>query len=313
MARPRTIPYPKRMGIFLDYRGAGRKVYPVALQYEVARSTVSLVVKEFSEAGFSDRPRLDLPLNILGEAQNDHQLEVTEELEKRPDISIAEPGGNVRGGLNEPDALGEDASDILRAKQTIGLGTRLLWHLKGTEAEKTLEEVGKAIARYNTQCFGFWQLIREDMETQPGYKVAQTGLQQTTTSQGQIYLSLIDALYRRFCSLPNRNESLEPGWPRLRVRAGSNGELELEGSAVAWVLSGGDKLSDHVFKTVRARSEVYLSRGTRLVAAHGDLRYVLSYARRLLGKVTPEQVRQGICPDCPYPESVERPILDQKR
>lgn len=309
MTPPRTVLDPARIDIFLEYRRESRKVYPVANHYKVARSTVSLIVKEFLKAGFSDRPRLDLPLRLLKEAQGSHQLELSGELKKKPSISIAEPGGNPRGGLSELEAIGGDPVQALRARRTIDLDSRLRWHLKGTDVETTLEEVGNAITRYNEQCFGFWQMIKEDLEKPPGYKTLLPGAKLADDAKGHLYPTLIDAVSRKFCSLPTRKESLDPDWPLLTPQKGSNGELGLVNSPMAWVSPEDNKLPDHVLTTVRAHAEVYLSQGNTLVATHGDLRYVLSYAQRLLGEVTDEQVQQGVCPECPYPESVDRSTI----
>jgi hypothetical protein len=57
MPRPKTIKWKKRVGVFLAYRRNGGKVNPVANRYGIARSTVNVIVNEFVDMGFADRPR----------------------------------------------------------------------------------------------------------------------------------------------------------------------------------------------------------------------------------------------------------------
>ena len=310
MARTRTILFGQRMEIFLDYRRARRKVYPVAIKHNVARSTVSLIVNEFREAGFSEKPRLDLPANLLEEAEKIHQIEVMAELEKAPSITAPEPEGNVRGGLGESDALASDANEILRAKPTIDLSTSLRWHLKETEAERNVAHVEEAIISYRAECFEFWEKINRDLEDNTDAIVRQSRDGQTPKSRGQLCLALVDAVYRRFCSLSRGNDALPSDWPRLMAR--EDGTIELDNVLVAKVDKGSENLVADILSTIQAHRADYLIQARGLMATYGDLRHVLSYVQKVLGKVQPDQVQQGICPDCPYPESVGNQTPDQQ-
>ena len=304
MPRPRSISYKKRVEIFLDYRRSRRKVYPVSKTHDVARSTVTLIVNEFREAGFSDQPRLSLSSELLEQAQIRHQCEVVEEFKSFPGISVAEPAGNVKGGINDASALAENAENIIREKQVLGLSPALVWHLAETQAEETLRAVGKSIIEYNVLCFDLWQGIRGNLEEQSGCPVAEARGSQDKESGGQLYPVLVDEIYRRFCSHPIRRELPPPEWPRLKTRQNSGmGEIELDSTAVARVDKGHQDLAGRVRNTVHDHAGQYLEDAKRLFATYGDLRYVLSYAQEVVRQVQPEQVRIGICPDCPYPES----------
>lgn len=302
MARPRSIPYNKRVSIFLDYRRGGRKVYPVAITHGVARSTVGLVVKEFREAGFSDRPRIDLPKDLLMEAENSHQLEIIKELNRPPIISVPEPEGLVRGGLTVSDALDADSGNILRGRPGVALNESLVWHLKGTEAEKTIQKVEMAIVEYKMRCLTFWQRIRGDLETETGYPVA-SPMVGDAIQGGQLYPDLVDDVYLKLCALGARNETLQPSWPMLQVRPESSDEVELANSAVARVPEDPEKVPVIILNSVQSRADDYLAQAKSLAATYGDLQYVLPYAQKQLGEVGPDQVEMGICPECPYPEA----------
>lgn len=72
MPRPKSITWEKRVAVFLDYRRSGGKVNPVANRYNIARSTVRVIVNEFTDMGFSQRPRAKVSEDLLRDMQNQH-------------------------------------------------------------------------------------------------------------------------------------------------------------------------------------------------------------------------------------------------
>ena len=78
MPRPKTIPWKKRVYIFLASRQFGRKVNPVANRYAVARSTVRVIVEAFVDMNFSDQPRAKVSEAMLRKMQEQHQARFVE-------------------------------------------------------------------------------------------------------------------------------------------------------------------------------------------------------------------------------------------
>ena len=78
MPRPKSITYEKRAQVFLAYRQSGRKVNPVANRYGIARSTVSVIVREFEDMGFSEEPRAKVSADLLNEMQQQHIVSLLE-------------------------------------------------------------------------------------------------------------------------------------------------------------------------------------------------------------------------------------------
>ncbi len=114
MSRKRNIPWETRISIFLDYRQL-KKVYPTAKRQGIARSTVSAIVNEFKDMGFSETPRPDLSPPILTLAQEHHLRAVVELLQQAQDVKLFDPSDWLRGGLAPEDALGDQAR--LKASQ----------------------------------------------------------------------------------------------------------------------------------------------------------------------------------------------------
>ena len=139
-----SIPWERRVRIFLDYRHLG-KVYPVAKSHNIARSTVAAIIEQFVESGFSPQPRLSLSPGTLSQMQDHHFRGVLQHLQRGLTIHLIKPFENLRSGLDPKDALGEGADLKVAEREPLSLDEELVWHITGTIAESTIPEVPKAV------------------------------------------------------------------------------------------------------------------------------------------------------------------------
>ena len=152
MPRPKSILWEKRVQVFLAYRQSGGKVNPVANRYGTARSTVSVIVKEFVDMGFSEEPRAKVSTELLNEMQRQHIASLLE----LPRSGV----GRVRLGPGDDNEAGrqEAIADPLPIQE------ESRWHLKGTKAERVIEEATSGIRDYLRRESVAWQGLRLALE-----------------------------------------------------------------------------------------------------------------------------------------------------
>ncbi|MEE9199586.1 MAG: hypothetical protein V3U26_07315 [Dehalococcoidia bacterium] len=310
MPRPRSIPWAKRVSIFLDYRQL-KKFYPTAKRHMVARSTVDLIVKEFTEQGFAKEPRPNLSPMILAQLQEHHLQEVLRGLRTPPTVHLTEPRANFRAGIEPEEALGEGAPLKVSQRDPLSVGEVLLWHLKGTGAERTLEEAQKAIRDYDQRCLALWRDIGSAlMEACSLPARAYRSRPDWGDREPHIPHELVDLVYHdAFDATPSYQ--LEPqNWRP----APDDPPVLMAGSRTAVV---GETAHD----AVRQGVALFLTRtfgecqrrATELTRLHHDLQYVTVIVQEALQRTTPEEVRRGICPVCPYPEARQEPSLGNQQ
>jgi len=308
MPRPRSIPYEKRVTIFLHHRRL-KKVYPVAKRYGVARSTVSLIVREFQEMGFAPAPRADLSPRLLVQIQEHHLQEVVQELQKPRDLALVEPGGNVRALLEPEEALGEGAASDLEAKRDpLPLTESLIWHLKGMEAERMVEDVKRGIRAYDRRCLQLWLDIRSGLEEACKLPVRLWRRAEAVKQPPGLLVGLVDVIYRQLFAPGGWIMRPPSEWPAWVSPENDPEILQLSGQAYS-LASGSPEALERVKQGVKAFVDGNLTRlrhvAAELAHLYHDLQYVKPIVEGALSSVTEEEVRRGICPACPYPEARE--------
>ena len=306
MARPKRLQWDQRVQVFLDFRRL-RKIYPTAKSHRIARSTVTGIVQEFVELGFSREPRPLLSPPLLEVAQNRHVEEVGAALNQRHDLTVQVPQRNLREGFTEEDALAEGGAGRVRQTRNSIVTETVLWHLKGTAVEATIREVEIAIADYNARCMELWQSIRTGLEGTCGTLVGPNRMEPTAAPVFRIYLFLVDRLYSDLFAPDPRTGSRED-WPHFEVNTPSGGVLQvapLQGDVGA-AATGSIENQKAVIRGTRELLGLYHSeyrrRAQELVRLYQDLHYLPEVVLEALKSVFPETIRSTICPDCPYPE-----------
>ena len=301
MPRTRKVPWGKRISIFLDFRQS-KKVYPTAKRHGIARSTVSAIIDEFREMGFSDAPRPDLSKKILTLAQKHHLRDVTESLQQAQLVILLSPGEGLRGGLSPEDALSEEAIFLAGQIDPLPLQEPLVWHLEGTEAAQMVQESKQAIRSYSQRCLKLWQEIRKELEDRCGLSV-QPHRGHHDGEEPAIFHSLIDVVYVHLLSVACDQGKLVNDFPRWDVLEHNPQFLRANGKEVAF-----GQPEDHL----RVKQGVELLLGnesqnhtqslSELNRLFHDLEYVKLIAEAALTSVTEEEINRGVCPACPYPE-----------
>lgn len=300
MPRPRTISWDKRVSIFLDYRRRG-KVFPTAKLHGVARSTVAAIIKEFKAADFSDGPRLNLSRSLLVQAQDHHLREIMVELGVTSSVDVIEPSRNFRGGLDPEAATSTDLSLELPMRNSLSIADSLLWHIKETRAEETIRGANQAITDYNQRCLELWRDISSALAEECRLPV-QPMFPNRITPGPYVAHELVDFIYLESFG-PSGLASLAPeDWTP------SPDDPSILNSGPFAVAVGEPAHHD----AVRRGAVLYLSqaleqcqqRAQELRLLHHDLKYLASIVEETLAQLTQDQIRNGICPGCPYPEAL---------
>ena len=300
MARPRSIPYDIRAAVFLSYRRLGKKVYPTAKRYRIARSTVGAIVKEFLMEGFSEEPRASLSPTILAQAQEHHLRAVVAELRQLHRLAL-DPPIERQGAVVSQDGVLRELSDAdLMRLDPLPLGEALTWHLKGTGAERISQEARHAVQVYNRRCADIWREVCSALEDKCGRPAGTWPALNKPGDTPRFFYTLVDLAYREAFKAkpcftpPPQDWKPSPSEPKVLT----TGSVD--------VAAGEPK--DHLKVKEGARDfletaiGVFQKRATELIALHRDLTYLPDIVEEGLGLVDEQVVRKGICPLCPYPE-----------
>ena len=290
MPRPKSITYEKRVQVFLAYRKSGRKVNPVANRYGIARSTVSVILKEFFEMGFSEQPRARVSAELLNEMQQQHIVSLVE----LPRMGV--------GRLN----LGPGNDNEVRRQEAIvdplSIQEESRWHLKGTKAERVFEEATNANRDY----------LRRESEAWQGLRLALEQACDLPERDGEIRRDpephLLPALKRRLRDAFFNKELLaEPPPPSWLVWDLEPHELEilrLQGEPIG-IGSPEDhqRIKEGVTAFLGTAFQVHQRRFAEVERLRQDMELIDEILDKEVQAITKDDVRRGICPTCPYPEA----------
>ncbi len=311
MPRPPTIPWEKRVQVFLEFRRL-KKVYPTAKRHRIARSTVNVIVKEFVDNGFSEAPRVDLSPSLLALAQQHHRTEMVERLGKGFTPYSNEPSQNMRARMTPEEALADDALAKVAELHPPILEENLLWHLRRTEANRTVQEVRQALRHYDQLCLSLWLDIRQGLEGACRLVVYASLSPKAGKKDRGIYYTLVDRVYRDIINAPPQSEG-PPDYRKEWRYESERSVLQLHGENV---IIGGEEVSQAVQRGTEDFLEqifpIIHRRAIDLTHQYRDLEYLSRIVSDSLKKIKPEEVRSGICPGCPYPEISQDSNPDNK-
>ena len=299
MPRPKTILWEKRVGIFLRYRLEGQKVYPVAKLYGVARSTVAAIVAEFRAEGFSDRPRARVSKELLAEMQEQHIHQVMRYFgaPAAPGEEAPASSGFLLLGMRPLDAQPRDSEEEARQameQDPLPLEEELAWHLKGTAAGTSVEEVRNVARDFHAERYALLHDLRRAMEAECGLPVREAGEGQR--AEPHILPELVRQLQRAI-----NGETLPPDWPRWTVS--ENHLLMNDKPAVIGRLEDYEKVQQGVARFQLERFPEFRRRDRELEMFRRDLGFLSGIVTEKLTGVQEGELRRAICPACPYPET----------
>ena len=308
MPRSWTIDWRTRVAVFLSYRRLKRRVYPVAKRHGIARSTVSAIVEEFRRAGFGETPRARLSPAILGRAQELHLCAVLEECQRSRPFHLATPETKLRADRGPVETTEQSLVSELPGSDDLILGDVLVWHLRGSSAEPAIQEAQQAITDYDERCWGLWSDVSFEIESESALPVVSSRDRTDGEDTAQIFDTLVDLTYKVLLRRSPEGDRKPDNWPRwgkggaspsiltaghVEVAVGDSEEHTAVQRAVAEFLSN--------------KFEEYRRRARELTRLYHDLQYVQAIVEEALRQVTDEEIRKGICPECPYPEACAEP------
>lgn len=301
MARPRTIKWDKRVEIFLRYRLLGNKVYPVAKNHNVARSTVTLIVKEFEAMGFSDRPRPKVSTETLQLLQ-EHHLTGLISLLKEPSVETS-PGDLAMGTLDITPAIREEAALEALTKNPLYVHEELEWHLRGNKVEQVFGEARDAAADYHERDHAAWRDLRAQLETLCGSPVREP--RSESDNEPHILPYLVSLLRNAFFSLEFRSRPPSPNWITWDTDPAARSSLRASGQSVAvGTAEDHNKVHEGTEKFLQDHFRSFQYRFTQVERLRFDLGVMPEVVETALKGVRGEDIRKGICPACVYPEAL---------
>lgn len=301
MPKAKVIPWKRRVDIFLDYRRAGKKVYPTANKHNIARSTVRSVVEEFMKDGFADAPRPTLSSATLEAAQKLHLQKTVDELKTPLGIRLIEPAERVRGGLEPVENPLDMTPGPIAALDPIWMSETLEWHLRGTEAERVVLDGRQAINDYDERCLSLWEDISSGLEDSCSLPVYNFYKGDDMPDRPYVLHNLVDSLYHALWPALPPSELPDLQWQISR--ADTAVYMALAAMAAVGSTSEHDAVRKGTEKFLAVSWEGLQSRAGELSRLYTDLGYLKEVISSTFGEVAEEVVRRAICPVCPYPEA----------
>ena len=292
------------MAVFLTYRQKGGKVNPVALRYGIARSTVNVIVREFVELGFADRPRASVSIEFLQQMQEQHIQRVLYPLGETQ-VSEGGPGHLVAAALNQlnlTQATDEEGALKMAEDDPLLVPEELQWHLKDTAAERVIQEARNAARDFHQRDRAAWRDLRAALEVACGLPEREIDL------GGQdIEPHLLSAVRKRM-----HNSFLDP---RFRIQAPKGDWLEWDvlpddplvlrlnrESAAVGGPEDHQQVKDGVAGFLTRKYRDLQRRFIEVERLQSDLWLLKQVLANTVSSVSEEDIRRRICPACPYPE-----------
>lgn len=303
----RRIPWQRRVNAFLTWRRLKQKIYPVSKDLNIARPTVKAIVEEFLDSGFSQSPRINLPVDTLRKLQDAHLKE----------ISFSWKGGALPD-LGPPEQYAHEADGQLKAIEvstelTARPGVALVWHLKGTEIEETFSQALASWNDYDAQCGALWNDVASALTELRGLELIPIQYTVQKESNPCFYDNLVDLVYRRLFRILDEPIASGDSWVYWSRDEADHDIVMANHKPVAVEPLGKHGLIENAVETFFTGDglNVYKGRAVQLRLYHNDLKYVAGLLFEETTKVDPDTLKEGICPWCPYPEALLIPWEDE--
>lgn len=247
-------------------------------------------------------PRSKLSNELLAQAQELHIEEVLAERRKGSWITIPRPESMLRAVLELDDKSGEDSRKQRSSHgEALLLDESLVWHLKGTSAEKTVKGCQNAINDYDKECRGLWDDIASRLEGECGLPLKLVRDWDPDDRSPRIFDKLVDRVWGIMFSAPVGSTSAPSNRFRWNV---DQSDLLLAGHE--WAALGTPEDHERVKKGLDSFWATHLAeyhlRVRELRMLGHDLGFISKILEKALRDIRDEEVQDGVCPECPYPE-----------
>ena len=290
MPRPKSIPWEKRVQVFLAYRQTRGKVNPVANRYGVARSTVSVIVKEFVDMGFSEAPRVKVSEDLFQEMQQQHLISLVDL--PRFGVGRLKLGPTTDSLKNRQDPLADP----------LPVHDESRWHLKGTKVEQVIEEARTAYRDYLRFESEKWQGLRLNLEE--ACQLPEQDWEITPGLEPHLFPTLKRRLKEAFFEGSFLTEPPSPSWLQWDLEPQKPEVLRLQGEPIG-VGSAEDhqRIKQGVMAFLDSAFQKHQKHFFELERFRQDIELIDGILEKEVQAITEDTLRVGICPLCPYPEA----------
>ena len=289
MARPKTIPWQKRVLVFLAHRQNGGKVYPIARKYRVARSTVNVIVNEFEEFGFSDGPRAKLSTDLLLQMQEQHLIRMV----SHPTVGSWSLGP---GTENEADRQAAFSNPL-------HIDEDFAWHTKGTQSEQVILEGIQAVRDYLSRESDAWRQLRSGLEERCG--LPERGDDTINDPEPHLLPALRRQLRNVIFDRSFQSDPPPPSWIEWDTSPNNPQVLSLRREPVA--VGGPEthrRVQQGIAEFIANDFGDHQRRFIEVERLRQDLGIMQGIMSQSLDAIDQDVIRRGICPSCPYPEAM---------
>ena len=290
MPRPKSIPWEKRVQVFLAYRQIGGKVNPVANRYGIARSTVSVIVGEFVDMGFSEEPRVKVSTDLLKDMQQQHIVSLVE----LPRLGV---GRLKLGPTNDNEARRQEA-----IADPLPIQDETRWHLRGTDAEQVIGEATNANRDYLRRESEAWQALRLALEG--ACQLPERDEEVRQNPEPHLLPALKRRLWNAFFEGSFLAEPPLPSWLEWDLEPHEPEVLRLQGEPIGiGSTEHHQRIKEGLTAFLATAFQAHQRRFSELERLRQDIGLIDGILEKTVKAITEDDIRRGICPTCPYPEA----------
>jgi len=214
--------------------------------------------------------------------------------------------GHLDLGPGNDDETGRQAA----LAEPLPVPEQTLWHIKGTKAERVIQEARNAASDYLRRESEGWESLRQaledacDLEELEGDVIGQASKPDVFHSQPHLLPGLKRWLHDAFF---DRTFLVEPPPPKgldWQLALEIPGLLRLQGEP-AGIGSPEDhqRIKKGVTAFLAAAFYEHRKRFSDLDRLRQDMMLMEGIVEKTLEAITEDEIRRGICPACPYPEA----------
>ena len=302
MPKIRLKSWEERIEVFLLYRRNRGKIYPTATKLGLSRSTVLGVVKVFLSSCFSNQPRADVSDHLLSRAQELHEKRISQSLnELRFELT---PPEKMTWSEQAIDQYAPEQSEASQPEKSPA-SQDLLWHLRSTTFEDSIRRMESALRDYEERCKALWLNFASRLENGAEIRlirIEEWQKEQTKGMQPALFDSLVDVIYKR--ALEKIDEYGSRPIKEINWRSDPDSKvLRANGIRAAVGDSSVHENVQHAVKLLEDSSSTGLDpEAFQVRLLYEDLEYLNKVILQDMAEVTEADLKQGICPRCPYPE-----------
>jgi hypothetical protein len=191
----------------------------------------------------------------------------------------------------------------------------LRWHLRGTEAEALLANLKTANESYIDACKRLWEDLRTAIEEACNEEAAARGVRiphirvlvykqasRVPSAEAFIAHDLVTMVYHYMLGGVTKEQLDLNAW---QTAGDGSGTIKSGATTVGFGAETLELVGAGVAKLIAEHTSPYQRGARELDRMRRDLQYLAGIANEAIGRLSDQDIRCGICPECPYPETVQ--------